>query len=52
MMTWLIYLLITLAAYAGMEFMAWFTHKYVMHGVLWSWWLRGGPCGSVFRHPD
>lgn len=25
-----------LAAFAGMEFMAWFTHKYVMHGFLWS----------------
>lgn len=24
-------------AYVGMEFMAWFTHKYVMHGLLWSW---------------
>lgn len=34
---WLTYLLITLAAYAGMEFMAWFTHKYIMHGYLWSW---------------
>ena len=20
-----------------MEFVAWFTHKYIMHGVLWSW---------------
>ena len=20
-----------------MEFVAWFTHKYVMHGLLWSW---------------
>lgn len=28
---------IVLLAFAGMEFMAWFTHKYVMHGVLWSW---------------
>lgn len=37
MPTWLLYTLITLAAYAGMEFMAWFTHKYVMHGLLWSW---------------
>ncbi|MBL7796833.1 MAG: fatty acid hydroxylase [Saprospiraceae bacterium] len=36
-MTWIGYLLITLAAYAGMEFMAWFTHKYLMHGWLWSW---------------
>lgn len=36
-MIWLTYLLITLGAYAGMEFMAWFTHKYVMHGFLWKW---------------
>ncbi|MFN0014933.1 MAG: fatty acid hydroxylase [Saprospiraceae bacterium] len=36
-MAWVGYLFITLAAYAGMEFMAWFTHKYVMHGVLWNW---------------
>ena len=28
---------ITLAAVIGMEFMAWFTHKYVMHGFLWPW---------------
>lgn len=34
---WLNYLLATLAAYAGMEFIAWFTHKYVMHGILWNW---------------
>lgn len=31
------YVLITLAAVAGMEFVAWFAHKYVMHGFLWSW---------------
>lgn len=37
MATWLSYTLITLAAYVGMEFMAWFTHKYVMHGILWQW---------------
>ena len=37
MPAWLLYTLITLAAYVGMEFMAWFTHKYVMHGFLWSW---------------
>lgn len=36
-MTWLLYLFVTLAAYAGMEFIAWFTHKHVMHGFLWSW---------------
>lgn len=33
----LTYLLVTLASVAGMEFMAWFAHKYIMHGFLWSW---------------
>lgn len=33
----LLYIGVTLAAYVGMEFMAWFTHKYVMHGILWTW---------------
>ncbi len=28
-------LAIFLAAFAGMEFVAWGTHKYVMHGFLW-----------------
>lgn len=37
MAPWLSYTLITLAAYVGMEFMAWFTHKYLMHGWLWNW---------------
>ena len=32
-----IYILATVAAYVGMEFMAWFTHKYLMHGLLWNW---------------
>lgn len=26
---------IFMAAFAFMEFMAWFTHKYIMHGFLW-----------------
>jgi beta-carotene 3-hydroxylase len=34
---YLMYALITFGAFAGMEFMAWFTHKYVMHGLLWNW---------------
>lgn len=29
-------ILITLGTFLFMEFMAWFTHKYVMHGFLWS----------------
>ncbi len=30
-----IYILVTIAAFAGMEVIAWFTHKYIMHGLLW-----------------
>ena len=26
-----------LATFAGMEFMAWFSHKFIMHGFLWVW---------------
>lgn len=29
-------ILIFIATYIAMEFMAWFTHKYIMHGFLWS----------------
>ena len=28
-------IIITLLAFVTMEFVAWFTHKYVMHGFLW-----------------
>jgi len=28
--------LIFIATFAGMEFVAWFAHKYLMHGFLWS----------------
>ncbi|WP_197043913.1 sterol desaturase family protein [Aureispira sp. CCB-QB1] len=35
MMTILTYLIPFLLAFFGMEFMAWFTHKYIMHGFLW-----------------
>ena len=31
----LIYLLVFLAAFFLMEFIAWFSHKYIMHGFLW-----------------
>jgi len=30
------FILILLATFAAMEFMAWFIHKYVMHGFLWN----------------
>jgi beta-carotene 3-hydroxylase len=35
-MSILIYAFVFLAAFFGMEFVAWFTHKYIMHGFLWS----------------
>ncbi len=31
-----LWIFVFLATYCFMEFMAWFTHKYIMHGVLWS----------------
>ena len=34
-MEWYVIALIVLSAFFFMEFMAWFTHKYVMHGFLW-----------------
>jgi beta-carotene 3-hydroxylase len=34
-MEWYVALLIILAAFFFMEFVAWFTHKYVMHGFMW-----------------
>lgn len=34
-MTTLASILIIIGAFLFMEFMAWFTHKYVMHGFLW-----------------
>jgi beta-carotene 3-hydroxylase len=37
MLTILLYALIVIGTFWGMEFVAWFTHKYVMHGLLWSW---------------
>ncbi|GIV37803.1 MAG: beta-carotene hydroxylase [Cyclobacteriaceae bacterium] len=39
MSVWLIIscALVTVATFLFWEFVAWFTHKYVMHGFLWSW---------------
>ena len=34
-MNWVVYILIVAAAFLLMEFVAWFAHKYVMHGFLW-----------------
>ncbi len=32
-----LYILIGLAAFLFMEFIAWSNHKYLMHGALWAW---------------
>ena len=34
-MNTIINILIVLAAFISMELVAWFTHKYIMHGLLW-----------------
>jgi beta-carotene 3-hydroxylase len=34
-MSWILITLIIIATFMFMEFTAWFTHKYVMHGFLW-----------------
>lgn len=39
-MDWILLLvcsLIVIGTFLFWEFVAWFTHKYVMHGVLWTW---------------
>ena len=33
----LLYIGIVLLSILGMEFMAWFAHKFLMHGWLWNW---------------
>ncbi|MGC6479806.1 MAG: beta-carotene hydroxylase [Flavobacteriaceae bacterium] len=32
-----IWIAVLLGTFIGMEGMAWFSHKYIMHGFLWSW---------------
>jgi len=34
-MTWTINIVALLLTFSFMEFMAWFTHRFVMHGLLW-----------------
>lgn len=36
-MTWLINILLFIGAFVFMEGVAWFTHKYIMHGFMWRW---------------
>ncbi|MEQ9374104.1 MAG: beta-carotene hydroxylase [Imperialibacter sp.] len=36
-MIWLFYTFLVIGTFFFMEAVAWFTHKYIMHGVLWTW---------------
>jgi len=36
MNSWIAYLMITVGTFIFMEVVAWFTHKFVMHGFLWA----------------
>lgn len=36
-MIWLLNISLILSAFCFMEVTAWFTHKYIMHGILWNW---------------
>ncbi len=36
-MSWLEIIAVVLAAVIGMEFWAWYAHKYIMHGWGWAW---------------
>lgn len=31
-----IYILLVISSFLAMEFVAWFTHRFIMHGILWS----------------
>lgn len=35
LMTYLLYVLVVLAVFAAMEWVAWATHRWIMHGPLW-----------------
>jgi len=35
-MTWYLAIILVMAAFLFMEFWAWFSHTYIMHGFLWS----------------
>ncbi len=36
-MNWIVNILLVIATFLFMEGVAWFTHKYIMHGFLWTW---------------
>ncbi|MEO6041381.1 MAG: sterol desaturase family protein [Croceibacterium sp.] len=52
-MPWLASTLIAVAAMTAMEFVAWASHKYVMHGFAWNWHRdHHEPHGNVVEKND
>jgi beta-carotene 3-hydroxylase len=52
-MDWIIKILVTVAGFVLMEGVAWFTHKYIMHGFLWNWHKsHHSPRHGVFERND
>ena len=46
-------ILLTITAFLGMEAVAWATHKYIMHGLLWTWHKsHHAPYNGVFERND
>ena len=35
-MTWFVNFLVFIGLFVGMEGVAWFAHRYIMHGFLWN----------------
>ena len=46
----LVNILITLATFVGMELVAWFSHKYVMHGFLWNFHEDHHTRENILKH--
>ncbi|KRA84146.1 sterol desaturase family protein [Altererythrobacter sp. Root672] len=52
-MNWLVPLTIVMATIAAMEWVAWASHKYVMHGFAWAWHRdHHEPHGKVLEKND
>lgn len=47
------FIIALILAFSAMEFMAWFAHKYIMHGVLWNLHEdHHQPTGKTFQKND
>lgn len=52
-MNWIVNTIIVLTGFVMMEGVAWFTHKYIMHGFLWVWHKsHHSPRKGIFERND